>query len=121
MRRGFSATLFVMIVLATPAFAQGPVQAVAPETLPDDPEAATRAYLDSVPDSKRQRSDAYFEDGYWLRLWGFLYGIGVAWLLLAGGWSARMRDWGEKVTSTLQSSPLGFAGSQTPNPVTYQV
>ena len=84
--------------LVAPALAQSLEPAVAPETLPDDPEAATRMYLDSVPDEKRQSSDAYFESGYWLRLWGFLYGIAVAWLVLARGWSARMRDWGEKVT-----------------------
>jgi len=84
--------------LAAPALAQSLEPAVAPEMLPSDPEAATRMYLDSVPDEKRQSSDAYFEGGHWLGLWGFLYGIGVAWLVLARGWSARMRDWGEKVT-----------------------
>ena len=31
-------------------------------------EAATQAYLDTVPDEQRARSDAYFEGGYWLIL-----------------------------------------------------
>ncbi len=45
----------------------------------------------------RARSDAYFEGGYWLQLWEFLYGLGVAWLLLASGLSARLRDLAERL------------------------
>jgi Zn-dependent protease with chaperone function len=63
-----------------------------------DPEAATRAYLASVPPEKKARSDAYFEGGYWLHLWTFLYGIVVAGLFLALGWSARMRDFAERIS-----------------------
>jgi hypothetical protein len=37
-------------------------------------ETATRAYLDRIPPDKKARSDAYFEGGYWLQLWQFLYG-----------------------------------------------
>lgn len=63
-----------------------------------DPEAATEAYMAKLSPEARARSDAYFEGGYWLLLWGFLYGIGVAWLLLATGLSARMRDTAERIT-----------------------
>ncbi len=63
-----------------------------------DPEAATRAYLARMTPEKKARSDAYFEGGYWLRLWGFLYGAGVAWWLLAAGWAARLRDFAERMT-----------------------
>jgi len=63
-----------------------------------DPEVATRAYLDTLSPEKRARSDAYFEGGYWLQLWGFLYGLGVAWLLLGTGLSARMRDLAERIS-----------------------
>lgn len=63
-----------------------------------DAEAATRAYLDRLSPEEKERSDAYFEGGYWLQLWAFLYGLGVAWLLLGTGLSARMRDWAEGVT-----------------------
>ena len=59
-------------------------------------ERATRTYLDSVPADARARSDAYFEGGYWLRLWGFLYGLSVAAVLLFGRISARVRDWAER-------------------------
>ena len=61
-----------------------------------DPEAATRAYLDRLTPEERQRSDDYFEGGYWLKLWGLVYSLAVAWLLLFGGLSARMRDLAER-------------------------
>ena len=43
-----------------------------------DAEAATNAYLAQIPADKTARSDAYFEGGYWLILWDFLYGAVVA-------------------------------------------
>src|ERR1041384_3946970 len=55
-------------------------------------ESATRAYLDRLTPEQKQRSDAYFEGGYWLQLWDFLYGTVVAVLLLGTRLSARMRD-----------------------------
>src|ERR1700678_3080486 len=63
-----------------------------------DVEKATRAYLDRMPPEKKARSDAYFEGGYWLQLWGFLYGAGIAVLLLQGRLSARMRDLAQRCT-----------------------
>ena len=61
-----------------------------------EPEAATRAYLASVSGEKRARSDAYFEGGYWLQLWDFLFGVAVGVGLLATGVSRRMRDVSER-------------------------
>lgn len=63
-----------------------------------DPEAATRAWLAEVSGPARERSDAYFEGGYWLLLVDFLWGAGVSLLLLFTGWSAAMRDRGERWT-----------------------
>jgi STE24 endopeptidase len=63
-----------------------------------DPASATRAYLDQLPADQRAKSNAYFEGGYWLKLWDFLWGLGVALLLLATGLSARMRDRAERLT-----------------------
>jgi STE24 endopeptidase len=63
-----------------------------------DATAATNAYLAQIPADKTARSDAYFEGGYWMILWDFLYGIAVALLLLNLRWSARMRDLAERVT-----------------------
>ncbi len=63
-----------------------------------DPAAATRAYLELLPAEQRARSDAYFEGGYWLILWGFLWSAAIFVLLLQTGISARMRDLAERVT-----------------------
>lgn len=63
-----------------------------------DPAAATRAYLDRLSPEEKASSDAYFEGGYWLQLWGLLLGLGVAWLLLATRLSARMRDLAARLT-----------------------
>lgn len=63
-----------------------------------DATAATNAYLAEIPHDKMARSDAYFEGGYWLILWDFLYGAAVALLLLNTRWSAKMRDFSERIT-----------------------
>ena len=63
-----------------------------------DVEAATNAYLAQIPAEKTARSNAYFEGGYWMILWDFLYGVVVALLLLSTRWSAKMRDLAERVT-----------------------
>jgi STE24 endopeptidase len=64
---------------------------------PLDPAAATRAWLDSVPRTKREKSDAYFEGGYWLILWDFLLTAAIAIFLLASRISARLRDVSEQI------------------------
>ena len=63
-----------------------------------DVKAAVDAYLARVPADQRARSDAYFEGGYWLQLWDFLSIAAVMWILLRFRWSARMRDFAERVT-----------------------
>lgn len=59
---------------------------------PVDVEAAVESYLARQSPEDKERSDAYMKGGYWLQLWGFLWGAGVALLLLFSGLSARMRD-----------------------------
>jgi STE24 endopeptidase len=63
-----------------------------------DADAATEAYLNLIPPAARARSDAYFEGGYWLILWGFLYSSLISLLLLHLRWSARMRDLAARLT-----------------------
>jgi len=101
--------LLLVVLAAAPAVAQGeasrgdlsgpiPVPAAAQASPTFDPEAATQAYLDVLSASQKQRSDSYFEGGYWLQLLSFLYGLGIAWLLLGTRLSARMRDVAERIT-----------------------
>jgi STE24 endopeptidase len=61
-------------------------------------EAATQAYLASLGAERKAKSDSYFEGGYWLILWDFLYGGALLLVLLETGWSARFRDVAERVT-----------------------
>jgi STE24 endopeptidase len=71
---------------------------------PLDPAAATQAWLDSVPREKREKSDAYFEGGYWLLLWNYVVAAAIAILLLSSRISARLRNFSERLTrsKTLQ-------------------
>lgn len=62
-----------------------------------DVDRATQAYLDLLTPEQRKQSDAYFEGGYWLQLWGFLYGLGVCAILLLSGLSRWMRDTSERL------------------------
>ena len=61
-----------------------------------DVDKATEAYLALLSPEQRKLSDAYFEGGYWLKLWGFLYGIAVSAFLLLSGVSVRMRPDAER-------------------------
>jgi STE24 endopeptidase len=63
-----------------------------------DATTATNAYLAQIPADKTARSDAYFEGGYWMILWDFLYGVAAMLLLLTLRWSAKMRDLAERIT-----------------------
>ena len=81
------------------------------QSAPLDPAAATQAWLDSVPQDKREKSDAYFEGGYWLILWNYLVAAGISILLLFSQISARLRDFSERVTryKTLQVACYSIA------------
>jgi STE24 endopeptidase len=68
-------------------------------------EAATQAYLDTVPPEKRARSDAYFEGGYWLILWRFLWSSLALLVLLHFGLSARLRDGAARITRRVFLQP----------------
>jgi STE24 endopeptidase len=72
--------------------------ATAGDVKPFDPAAATQAWLDSIPRNQRERSDAYFEGGYWLIFWNFLIPAAISLFLLASRFSARLRDFSERVT-----------------------
>ena len=98
--------LWLAVMVPALVWAEGPDQAKAGQaaaatdagTAGFDPVAATEAYLAKLSPEQRARSDAYFEGGYWLQLWGFLYGAAVAILLLATRLSVRMRDLAARIT-----------------------
>ncbi|MBI2840262.1 MAG: M48 family metallopeptidase [Acidobacteria bacterium] len=101
--------IFSCLALALPAAAAGAESPTAiPSVIPIPPEAqpsanfsaeaATNAYMALIPPEAKARSDAYFEGGYWLRLWDILYGAAVALVLLNLRWSAAMRNLSERIT-----------------------
>jgi Zn-dependent protease with chaperone function len=83
--------------------------AAAAAPAPFDVEAATRAYLETLQGAARARSDAYFEGGYWLLLWGMLVSVAAAWLTLRLGWSAAWRNWAERLTRRRWLQPILYA------------
>src|SRR5580658_10948126 len=86
---------------AKPATEMPSVLTVPPEAQPSphfSADAATDAYLAQIPAEATARSNAYFEGGYWLILWDFLYGAAICLLLLNLRWSAGMRNLAERIT-----------------------
>jgi len=75
-----------------------PLPPTASATVAFDPEKATNAYLARVSGEARQKSDSYFEGGYWLILWDTIYAIAVSAILLFTRFSARMRKIAEGIT-----------------------
>jgi STE24 endopeptidase len=107
-RKALSIVVIVMFICAALAFAQppGPNEMPSVVTVPAaaqpsdhfDATAATDAYMAQISPERIERSNNYFEGGYWLILWDFLYGVVIAWLLLGTRWSAKMRDAAERIT-----------------------
>jgi STE24 endopeptidase len=73
-----------------------PAAAQARPGAPIDPDAATAAYLGTVPPAVQERSHRYTDGGYWLGLWGFLLSSAILLFLLHTGWSRRTREWVEQ-------------------------
>src|SRR5271157_3505146 len=104
--------LFVLLVCFAASAQQAPAGSNAANEMPSvttvppaaqpspnfNVDAATEAYLAQIPASARARSDAYFEGGYWLILWDFLYGAAISLVLLNLRWSAAMRNLAERIT-----------------------
>jgi STE24 endopeptidase len=74
-----------------------------------DVDAATQAYLNMVQGAARERSNDYFEGGYWLLLWSTLLSVLVNWALLHFGWSARWSAWAGRVTRREWLKPALYA------------
>jgi len=104
-RRSLLVLLLLLFVSALPlcaaeppevSFPAGEVQLIVPpgaEAGPDfDIEKATQAYIGTLSEEQRARSDAYFEGGYWLKFWTFLYGLVTAWIFLGLRLSVKLRE-----------------------------
>lgn len=56
----------------------------------------TDAWIATIPATEREKSDAYFEGGYWIQAWGTLITVAIAWILLETRFSAGLRDFAER-------------------------
>ena len=72
-------------------------------------ESATRGYLDQLQGEARERSDSYFEGGYWLPLWGTITAVFIDGLFLKFRWSAKIRNVAERVTKQKWLQPAIYA------------
>jgi STE24 endopeptidase len=70
---------------------------------------ATDAYIATIPASDRARSDAYFEGGYWIDLWGALITVAIAWLLLSSRFSSGLRDFTARHLKRVNLQVLAYA------------
>ena len=86
------------------------MQAAASAAPAFDAESATRAYLATLSGAARAKSDAYFEGGYWLPLWGASVAILAYWLMLQLGWSASLISCRRSVPSGLMTQ-MAFAAT----------
>jgi len=101
MRLVLALVFLAAAVVAQPAHPVVPPEAQASSHF--DAAAATNAYLATVPPEQRRRSDSYFEGGYWLQLWDFVYLAAATLVMLRTGFSAWMRHLAERLT---RRSPL---------------
>ncbi|MGE5815657.1 MAG: hypothetical protein ACM36C_14310, partial [Acidobacteriota bacterium] len=105
--------LLLVVVLATPLVRAQAVGTPRPDPAVSGVAAATEAYLNSVPPDKRARSNAYFEGGYWLQLWNFLWSSLALLILLQTGLSAWLRDRAAALTRSRFLQPaiywIGFS------------
>ncbi|MFY0625546.1 MAG: M48 family metallopeptidase [Reichenbachiella sp.] len=71
-----------------------------------DPYVATNEYLDTMTPEQKAKSDAYFEGGYWLLLWGVIYSLFVGWIFLNKRLSITIKNLSFRIT---QNTNLGNA------------
>jgi STE24 endopeptidase len=71
-----------------------------------DVDRATESYVNLLSPEQRKLSDAYFEGGYWLQWWSFLYGLVVAGILLRAGISQRLRNLAERISARIGLSTM---------------
>jgi STE24 endopeptidase len=111
---GMRRLLFVLLALslfsgiaaaqapAAPGARELPPGLIVPEASrpgPDfDVDKATESYIALLSPEQRMQSDAYFEGGYWLQLWGFLYGLLVCVVFIATGLSQKLRDIAKRIS-----------------------
>lgn len=105
MIRGILVLLMAFLTIIIPVqtgFAQDPATAF-------DVEQASRAYIDTLSGEALEKSNSYYEGGYWLILWGAVVTFLVDLLILQSRLSSRFRDWAERISSKRWLQPGLYA------------
>ncbi len=76
-------------------------------------EAATQAYLATIPADVRSRSDAYTEGGYWLIGWGVVMSALVTWIIVRSNLLVRLRTLANKAKARPVGASFLVAGAFT--------
>lgn len=96
-------SLFILNIVFT-GFSQelpvGSVSAPIVENETFNQDVATEQYLNTLTPEQKEKSDAYFEGGYWLSLWGFILQLFIAWIFLSMGLSKWIKNIAERVRNT---------------------
>jgi STE24 endopeptidase len=90
------------LIAATPGNAEPAPDTAVVKTQNFDPFVASQKYLDTLSPEKKKSSDAYFEGGYWLILWGLVAEIIVALIFLSFGLS----QWVKKIAIKVRNRNL---------------
>ena len=61
-----------------------------------DPDAATAAWLATLPPADTTKAVAYTQGGHWLILWGFIVSVVVSWIIIRTNLLGRIREGIEK-------------------------
>jgi STE24 endopeptidase len=96
--------LLVMICFHFPSFGQTQVDGITSATalqMNFDSEIATQQYLDQLTPEQKERSDAYFEGGYWIMLWEFVIEIAIALIFLFG-----LSKWIRRITARAKKTSI---------------
>lgn len=99
--RFLAALIFSIAALATGVASAAP--------LPFDPDAATRAWLDTMGPEATARSNSYFEGGYWIEFAGAGISIVISMLLMVFGFAKGVRAWLERTVKFYFLVVLGMA------------
>lgn len=114
--RSFFLFFILFVTFTQPLFAQKSgvtpldIQKAEAASKIKDPAAATKAYLDSVPAERREKTKAYAHGGYVLDIVQFLFLSIVLILILTSGLSGRFRNFAQRVTTkpSLQTAVYWF-------------
>jgi STE24 endopeptidase len=97
-------SIIMLFCLNTEGISQTQTNAVSGATymqLQFDSQAATTEYLNTISPEQKEKSDAYFEGGYWITIWNLVLEIAIALIFLFG-----LSQWIMKTASKVKKTGI---------------